>query len=75
MMATLTSCLKIKVSSVLVANNESSEVVDIIKPGRRVKIKRLQAVICQKRLTIRYSRAGCRLRSNCTLFIVDQQPI
>jgi len=35
--------------------DESLEVFDIIKPGRRVKIKRSQAVKCQKLLTIRYS--------------------
>jgi len=29
------------------ANNESSEIFDIIKHGRRVKIKGLQAVKCQ----------------------------
>jgi len=28
-------------------NNESSEGFDIIKPGRRVKIKTLQVVKCQ----------------------------
>jgi len=40
-----------------VANNESSEVLDIIKLGRRVK-KDSQAVKCQQLLTIRYSRPG-----------------
>jgi len=40
------------------ANNESSEVFDIIKPGRRVKLKRSQAVNVHKLLTIRYLLPG-----------------
>jgi len=40
------------------ANNESSEVCGIIKPGRRVKLNRSQAVNVHKLLTIRYLRVG-----------------
>jgi len=36
------------------ANNESSEVCGIIKPGRRVKLNRSQAVYVHTLLTIRY---------------------
>jgi len=36
----------------LVANNELSEVCGIIKPGRRVKIHRSEAVNVHKLLTI-----------------------
>jgi len=36
------------------ANNESSEVCGINKPGRRVKLNRSQAVNVNKLLTIRY---------------------
>jgi len=38
--------------------NESSEVFDIIQPGRRVKLNRSQAVNVHKRLTIRYLQQG-----------------
>jgi len=41
-------------STVEGANNESSEVCGSIKPGRRVKLKRSQAVNVHKLLTIRY---------------------
>jgi len=41
---------------VLETNNESSEVVGIIKPGRRVKLNSSQAVNVHKLLTIRYLR-------------------
>jgi len=44
-----------------VANNESSEVCGIIKPGQRVKLNRSQAVNVHnfhKLLTIRYLRHG-----------------
>jgi len=40
------------------ANKESSEVCGIIKPGRRVKLNRSQAVNVHKLLTIRYLRTG-----------------
>jgi len=39
---------------IAVANNESSEVCGIIKPGRRVKLHRSQAVNVHNLLTIRY---------------------
>jgi len=38
------------------ANNESSEICGIIKPGRRVKLNRSQAVNVHKLLTIRFLR-------------------
>jgi len=37
------------------ANNESSEVCGVIKPGRRVKLNSSQAVNVHKLLSIRYS--------------------
>jgi len=42
------------------ANNESSKVCGIIKPGRRVKLNRLLAVMVNKLLTIRYLPAELR---------------
>jgi len=44
-----------------VANNESSEVCGIIKPGRRVKLNRSQASNVDKLLTIRYLHAEVRV--------------
>jgi len=45
------------------ANNESSEVCGIIKPGQGVQLNRSQAVNVNKLLTIRYLRPGdCSLR-------------
>jgi len=50
------------------ANNESSEVCGIIKPGQRIKLNRSQAVNVHKLLTIRYlPTAGCALCTLCTL--------
>jgi len=40
------------------SKNESSKVCAIIKPGRRVKLNRSQAVNIYKLLTIRYVHAG-----------------
>jgi len=40
------------------ANNESSDVCGIIKPGQRVKLIRSQAINVHKLLTIRYMRRG-----------------
>jgi len=46
--------------SLPLANNESSEVCGIIKPGRRVKLNRSQAVNVHQLLTIRYlPRSQC----------------
>jgi len=47
-----------------VANNESSEVCGIIKPGRSVKLNRSQAVNVHKLLTVRYLLARVRVH-NC----------
>jgi len=51
------------------ANNESSEVCGIIKPGRRVKLNRLQAVNVHKLLTIR--SLGIRGSHRMTAFVLD----
>jgi len=40
------------------ANNESSEVCGIIKPGQTVKLSRSETVNVHKLLTIRYLREG-----------------
>jgi len=45
-------------ATLLAANNESSEVCGIIKPGQRVKLNRSQALNVNKLLTIRYLPAG-----------------
>jgi len=55
------------------ANNESSEVCSIMKPGRRVKLKGSQAVNVHKLLTIRYLRTGASTRIN--RFILVDAPV